>query len=221
METVQILAWIIGSYLWGSLSPAHAAVKLAGGIDLRRYGTGNVGSSNVGAQLGLAWLLLVGVLDLLKGFAPSAMAATGHSSPELPVIAGVATLVGNNWSVFLGFAGGRGMAATIGILLAWDARLALLLLLILALGWPLRRAASASAIGLLLQAPASAILGLEPAFTAGTALIVLVVAAKRLEANRLPLPSDPEKRRAVLCRRLWLDRDVPLDQPWQERHRLD
>jgi len=44
-----------------------------------------------------------------------------------------------------------------------------------------------------------------------------VTAVKRLEANRLPLPDDPAKRRRVLLRRLLLDRDVPPGEPWTTR----
>ena len=63
----------------------------------------------------------------------------------------------------------------------------------------------------------SLLLGQEPAITAQTLAILLLIAAKRLHANRLPLPQDPQERRQVLIRRLLYDRDVPPDAPWTER----
>lgn len=55
----------------------------------------------------------------------------------------------------------------------------------------------------------------------GGAAIALIVMAKRPEANRLPLPAGPAARRVVRWRRLRWDRDVPRDQPWEERGRFD
>ncbi len=209
------------AYLWGSLSPSFLVARWAGGIDLRRYGSGNVGSSNVGEQLGSAWTIGVGFLDLVKGCVPVLLLRAGGFDEGSTLLAGLATVMGHNWSLYLRFTGGRGMATTIGVLLAWDARLALLLLGALVAGGSLRASASGALIGLVLLAPGAWVLGDVPELVAACALLALLIAVKRLEANRLPLPADSRQRRMVLLRRLWQDRDVPRDQPWQERRRIE
>jgi hypothetical protein len=55
---------------------------------------------------------------------------------------------------------------------------------------------------------------------AASAALALIVALKRLEGNRLPLPDGGRAKAVVYWRRLWLDRDVPLGQPWEEREQV-
>ncbi len=217
MPTISLL---VLAYLWGSLSPSFLVARWTKGIDLRRYGSGNVGSSNVGVQLGPVWTLGVGFLDLLKGFLPLFLLRIGGFDLESTVIVGLATVVGHNWSLYLRFAGGRGMATSIGLLGAWDARLAILLLSALAVGWLMNESAPSALIGLVLLAPGAWVLRDPSELVVGCALLALVIAVKRLEANRLPLPTDRRQRRVVLVRRLWEDRDVPRDRPWQEREQI-
>ena len=69
-------------------------------------------------------------------------------------------------------------------------------------------------------APLAWLLGDRPEVIAGSAALALIVVLKRLEGNRLPLPDGARAKAAVFWRRLWLDRDVPLDQPWEERDRI-
>jgi len=211
---------ILASYLWGAISPAYIVTRWQRGIDLRRYGSGNVGSSNVGEQLGRAWTIAVGTLDLIKGFVPAGLARGWGFDPGVVALAGLAVVIGHNWSIYLGFKGGRGMAATIGALLAWDVRIVLLLLFIIAVGWIVKQSAPGVAIGLISLAPSGWLLGDPPETVLACASLTLVIAIKRLEANRLPLPKDSQEKRAVLLRRLWMDRDVPPGQPWQERGKI-
>lgn len=221
MPTTSLLAVILASYLWGSLTPAFWIARRLKGIDLRHYGSGNVGSSNLGEQLGFSWMVAIGALDLLKGFAAAAFVrAWGADWPAI-VLAGLATVAGHNWSLYLRFTGGRGMATALGVLFAWDVRLPILLLLIMAIGQAFKQGPLASAVGLALLAPGAWLMGDVAEVVVACALLTLLIAFKRLEANRLPLPQDPRAKRAVLWRRLWLDRDVPPDQPWEKRKRID
>ena len=221
MPTLSAAALILASYLWGCFSPADCVARWRRGIDLRRYGSGNVGASNLGEQLGTAWKVIAGLADVFKGWAPAALARLlGYDAPTV-VLAGLATVAGHNWSIWLGFMGGRGLAATLGVLCVWDLRLVALALSLLALGEVTRRGSLISMLALLSLAPA-AWLGRDPApVVVGSAALGLLMAVKRLEANRLPLPRDWQARRAVLWRRLWLDRDVPADQAWEKRGRFD
>ncbi len=214
------IVFILAAYLWGALSPAHIAAR-AQGIDLRRAGSGNVGSSNVGVQLGRGWTLAIGTLDWLKGLLPPLVARIAGLDPALVVGVGLATVIGHNWSLYLRFAGGRGMAATVGVLFAWDARLAGILLLVLAMGWARKQTALASMIGLLGLAPSAWLLGDAAELIAACGLLAMIVALKRLEANRLALPRDAREKCVVLWRRFWMDRDVPPNVVWEKRRRID
>lgn len=221
MLTINSIALIVASYLWGSISPSYLVARLKKGIDLRRYGTGTVGGSNVGKQIGVAWMFAVGALDVLKGILPSALARAWGFDPGIAIAASLATVVGHNWSAYLGFKGGRGIGTTVGMLLAWDVWLALVLLFALAIGLIIKQGAPSSAIGLILLAPISSLLGDAPEIVWGCALLASIIFLKRLEANRLPLPRDAKEKKVVLWRRLWLDRDIPSDQMWQARGRID
>jgi glycerol-3-phosphate acyltransferase PlsY len=220
MLTIEAPALTVAAFLWGSISPAFIAARVVKGIDLRQYGSGTVGGSNVGQQLGRAWMIAVGCADLLKGFLPTALLRAWDFDLRVVLFVGIATLIGHNWSLYLGFKGGRGMGTTIGLLFAWDARLALILLFIIGIGWLIKQGATSSAIALLLLAPSAWAMGDPREIVWMTLGIALVVFIKRVEANCLPLPRDPREKRAVLLRRLWMDRDVPRDQAWQERGKI-
>ena len=220
MLTINSAAFVLACYWWGAISPAYLVTRWRKGIDLRRYGSGNVGSSNVGEQLGRAWTIAVGLLDWLKGIVPIALARVWGFDAGAVVLAGLATVIGHAWSPYLNFKGGRGMATTVGLLFALDARLALVLLFCIAIGWAVRYSAVGAFGGLMLLAPAAWWFQDARGVVIGMALLALIIAIKRLEANRLPLPSDPREKRAVLWRRLWMDRDVPRGQAWQERGKI-
>jgi glycerol-3-phosphate acyltransferase PlsY len=221
MLTIDSFVLIVASYLWGSISPAYLVARLGKGIDLRQYGTGTVGGSNVGKQIGIAWMFAVGALDVLKGLLPPVLARDWGFGPGVAIAVSLATVIGHNWSAYLGFKGGRGIGTTVGMLLAWDVWLAMVLLFALAVGLIIKQGAPSSALGLILLAPISSLIGDAPEIAWGCGLLALIIFIKRLEANRLPLPRDAKDKRAVLWRRLWLDRDIASDQIWQSRGRID
>ncbi len=115
------LAYLIGSVPFGYLTAYW--VK---GVDIRTLGSGNVGATNVGRVLGFKFFLLVFVFDVLKGLLPTIgfplgiQELTGESLPELPVLIALATILGHNFSAFLKFQGGKGVATSLGALLALD-----------------------------------------------------------------------------------------------------
>jgi len=112
-----VIAIIIG-YLLGSIPSAYIATRLVKGEDIRQLGGGNVGGINVFREVGPWPALAVGVMDLGKGAAAVAIAYWLLQLPPLFVLlAGLASVIGHNWMVFLKFSGGKGMLATIGALL--------------------------------------------------------------------------------------------------------
>lgn len=115
--TTGVLAVAIGCLL-GSIPFAYIFAHLVKGVDIRRIGTGNVGAMNTVREIGTVAGLTVLLLDIGKG-ALAVIIARWLEVPLLFVfITGIATVVGHNWPVFLGFRGGRGAATTLGVLFA-------------------------------------------------------------------------------------------------------
>ncbi|MFH1441301.1 MAG: glycerol-3-phosphate 1-O-acyltransferase PlsY [Candidatus Omnitrophota bacterium] len=119
-----IIIGIIVSYLIGSIPTAYIFGRLLKGIDIRKQGSGNVGATNALRVLGKKAGISVLIIDILKGFITVVLvgniiaAKTDFlSSENLRILLGLACVFGHNWTVFLNFKGGKGMAATLGILL--------------------------------------------------------------------------------------------------------
>lgn len=105
-------------FVLGSIPTAWIIRKLQpGGNDLRSEGSGNIGARNlwdVGSSKGAA--ILVGVIDTLKGIAAVLIAKQLHGDWFAAVAwAGVGVVFGHNYSIFLGFKGGRGLATAVGV----------------------------------------------------------------------------------------------------------
>lgn len=113
----EALAIIIG-YLLGSIPSAYIATRLAAGRDIRQLGGGNVGGLNVYREVGPWPAIAAGIVDVGKGAGAVAIAKWGLNVPDAYVLlAGLASVIGHNWMVWLKFSGGKGMGATIGALL--------------------------------------------------------------------------------------------------------
>jgi len=121
---------ILLSYLVGSIPTSIIVSKLTRGIDIRDYGSGNAGGTNVMRVLGWKQGLFVIVLDALKGVLAVIVIARLHygSIPFtnvtpfddftlVQIIAGIAAVIGHVWTVFAGFRGGKGIATALGMLL--------------------------------------------------------------------------------------------------------
>ena len=106
------LAYLLGSVPWGFL-----VVRLLHGVDVREYGSGRTGTSNVLRTGGLKSAALVLVLDLSKGALAVLLAKVVSDTPAAEVTAGLLVLAGHNWSMFLGFKGGRGIMPAAGAVL--------------------------------------------------------------------------------------------------------
>ena len=116
MTDVLWLVTAVGAgYGIGSLSPAAGVSRLRG-VDLRTEGSGNPGATNVGRVLGWPFGVLVGVLDVAKGFAPAV--GFGMVDPDLALWAGAAAVLGHVTSPILRGRGGRGVATALGAVLA-------------------------------------------------------------------------------------------------------
>ena len=108
---------IITGYLLGCIPSAYIAGRLVKGKDIRQMGGGNVGALNTFKEVGRLAGIAVLLADIAKGAAAVAIARWLLDVPQLLVLgAGLAGIVGHNWSIFLKFTGGKGMATSIGTL---------------------------------------------------------------------------------------------------------
>lgn len=117
---------LVLAYVLGSLPIGLYIGKMVRNIDVREFGSGNIGASNVGRVLGPRWAVLVFLLDVAKGLLPT-VAAQSQSGPGSwwPVLTGMAAILGHNASLFLKFKGGKGVATSLGVAfgLSWQAGL--------------------------------------------------------------------------------------------------
>lgn len=111
-----ILPAVIG-YLLGSIPIGYLVVRRLYHIDIRRYGSGNIGFTNVFRTAGLAPGLLVLVGDILKGVI-AVLVGQWLGGETAGMLGGLAAVAGHNWSLFLQFSGGRGVATGAGVFLA-------------------------------------------------------------------------------------------------------
>lgn len=120
---MNIFLSILLSYFFGAIPFAFIITKIAKNVDLRTVGSGNIGATNamrvVGFKLGLVALLL----DAIKGLIPVVFLAEKTILPApftadtLRIILGIASICGHNWTVFLNFKGGKGIATSLGVLI--------------------------------------------------------------------------------------------------------
>jgi acyl phosphate:glycerol-3-phosphate acyltransferase len=212
----EILLLCFAAYLLGSIPTAYLMGRLVLGVDIREYGTGNVGGNNLWHS-GARWALFpVGFLDIAKAALPAWLALVPLNLGLGPaVLAGLCASVGHAWSIFLGFTGGRAVSTIVGTLLVVFPAGALIQLLIMGVGL-LLRIRLLTTVGLLGMPLLSLVFDRPPVVTCGCLAMVALTGIKRLEANRAPLPPGSEKW-GVIWRRLWLDRDIPSHEQWVAR----
>jgi len=114
------MVWLIVllGYFLGAIPTAYVAGQLFRGRDIRQLENGNVGAANAFRQLGAKIGITVFFIDAGKGALAILIAQTASLPPAAVLFTGVAAVIGHNWSVFIGFKGGRGESTTIGVLLA-------------------------------------------------------------------------------------------------------
>jgi glycerol-3-phosphate acyltransferase PlsY len=107
--------FLIGAYLIGSIPFGLIVAYSVKGIDIRKFGSGNIGATNVVRVVGKKWGILVFILDFLKGFSPLFLAKIFLAAPNsVYVFCAILSVCGHNWPVFLKFKGGKGVATSIG-----------------------------------------------------------------------------------------------------------
>ncbi len=128
---LRIILIVTVSYLLGSIPTAYIFARILKGIDIRKFGSGNVGATNAFRALGKGWGITILLLDVLKGFLPVILIGdlfTKHldltQAQNIFILIGISCIAGHNWTIFLKFKGGKGVATTLGVLLALALKIA-------------------------------------------------------------------------------------------------
>ena len=218
---MEIAGLDVFAYLVGAVPTAYIIGKLTRGIDIRHYGSGNVGGTNLFSHVGKRWLVPLGLFEVfVKGSSPvwigDHLLGLERSSAAL-MVAPLFAIAGHNWSVYLKFQGGRGIAVAGGGLLALAPLLLGGFIVVVLAGWAVTRSSGVWVLISLALLPLWAVIADEPnviIWYCGGLLALVVL--KRLLSNWTPLPEDLSRKR-VLFNRLFRDRDVDDRVDWVRR----
>jgi glycerol-3-phosphate acyltransferase PlsY len=192
MATLASVFILLLAYLIGSI-PVGVLIGKILGFDPRAVGSGNIGMTNVGRVGGKGAAALTFVGDVLKGLVPILIGKALNVSPGGLGLIALATLLGAIYSIFLGFAGGRGVAAALGIWLGLaPTSVAPILILIFLLALAVSRIVSAASISAALALPiVVALSSHEQYFLMSLVMSALVVWRHRENIGRLAAGNEP------------------------------
>ena len=136
-----VLGLLIFSYLLGAIPFGLIVVKIVKKTDIRKHGSGNTGVTNVTRLMGKKWGAFTLVLDGLKGAIPVLIAKQlfPFGGDLIPVLAGITSVLGHVFPIYLKFKGGKGVATTLAVLFALDWVLGLCLVAVWYLAFRLSR----------------------------------------------------------------------------------
>lgn len=210
---IELLLKAFASYLLGSLIGSLIVGRLRGGVDIRTLGSGNAGGTNALRTQGRSFALWVMVIDIGKGIiatrliAPLPLRALGLEGPPgmhewLPVVCGLAAILGHVYPIWYGFRGGKGVATLIGVVFGVEPLLLgfvllVWLMMVMLFGFVgLASIVAASSIAVLVAATGMQPYG--PLLSFGVAVALLVAFTHRSNLARMRAGTEPR------ARRLWL-----------------
>ena len=225
--SIELVGLYIFAYVAGTVPTAYLIARLVKRVDIRNYGSGNVGGSNVFYHVGKRWVVVLGVFDVLvKGPTPIWV---GRYVLGLELSLGLAAasllaVIGHNWSPYLKFQGGRGISVIAGSLLALSPLLLAVFIAVSMAGWAVTRASGVWVLISLALLPLWAVLLPGWGLTASDQYVIswycvgllILVVVKRLLSNWTPL-YEGLPRKTVILNRLFLDRDVDSHTDWVRR----
>ncbi|MBT3996615.1 MAG: hypothetical protein HOF01_12550 [Chloroflexi bacterium] len=222
MPSIDAVVAVAIAYLIGSIPTAYLVGKYFGDADLTEVGSKNIGASNAYSQLGSRWAGFVVTVDvLIKGSLPVFIASDAVFGLGLgvQVAVGIASVVGHDWSIFLRFRGGRGIATTEGAILILSLPLAFAYPAIPALAVlvsPKRDSAVWWLIATLAVPVWVLLLDLPDEFLWFSIALIVVTLLKRMTSNSLR-----DDRGSISARLLWnrlvFDRDIKSRSAWVEQ----
>lgn len=118
-KSVIFIIMLLPCYLLGAIPSSYIMGKLLRGIDLRQHGSGNLGAANTFRVLGMKAAIPVLLFDVGKGFlAIKLLSIFGVADVINILVAALVVILGHNYSIFVGFSGGKGVGTTMGAFLA-------------------------------------------------------------------------------------------------------
>jgi len=192
---MKIALIILGCYLLGSIPFGYIAGKLFKKIDIRELGSGNIGATNVFRILGpsLASLVLIG--DIGKGiFSIYLVQYFNIDNLLILTIAGLAVICGHDWSLFLGFKGGKGIATTFGVIFALNPIISILAIVVWVVVMIITRYASLSSILAVISIMIFTILFKQPYEYIIFSAIIMILSIFKHKENIKRLRSGNERK---------------------------
>jgi glycerol-3-phosphate acyltransferase PlsY len=210
----ELLLKVVASYLIGSLIGSLIVGRLRGGVDIRTLGSGNAGGTNALRTQGKSFALWVMIIDIGKGLiatrliAPLSLHGLGLASAGaplhewLPVLCGLAAMLGHVYPLWYGFKGGKGVATLVGVVLGIEPMLLVVvlivwLLMVVLFGF-VGLASVVAALSIAVVVPATGMQPSVPLLSFGAAVALLVAFTHRSNLARMRAGTEPR------ARRLWL-----------------
>jgi glycerol-3-phosphate acyltransferase PlsY len=191
---VSVVAAIV-AYVIGAVPIGWLVARVFGITDIRRHGSGNIGATNVLRTVGRLPAVVTLLGDVLKGYvAVVAGTAVGGGGATVVAVVTVAAVVGNCWSIFLGFRGGKGVATGLGALLRGVPWATLAALPVFVAVVATTRYVSLASLLAAACVPLGAVLLGYPRPSAVAALAVAVIVIGRHHANIARLRAGTESR---------------------------
>ncbi len=191
---MRALAALVAAYLIGAVPVGFLVARAFGVGDIRQHGSGNIGMTNVLRTAGRLPGLLTLVGDVAKGYLAVAVGAALGATPLLAALAAVAAVVGNCWSIFLRFRGGKGVATGLGAflnLVPWAVLPAAVVWLVVTISF---RYVSLGSIMAAVCVPLGALLLGYPLASAGACAGAAVIVIVRHHENLTRLVAGSERR---------------------------
>ena len=221
--TIEFWLLLLGAYLLGSVPSAHLVARWTRGIDLRQYGSGNVGAANIMTVVSKWWGGVVVVYDVVKGFVPVYIAQVVGLGLVPQIAIGLAAISGHNWPIFLGFNGGRGFLTIVGVGLVLAPKLILIALAFSLFLGLLHQLAVGSIVALVALPvctyffPGAFGIVSEPiTLSLGFVAVFIVTVIRRLTGRRAAIAASVPTGQ-LMVNRLFFDRDIRDRNAWIHR----
>jgi len=181
--------FVVLAYLLGSIPFGLILIKLSGGGDIRKIGSGNIGATNVLRTGNKKLAALTLLLDMLKGSLAVGLAM--HFAPDAQNTAALFALLGHMFPVWLKFKGGKGVATALGVMLALSYPVAIMAMLVWLASALILRISSASALIAVASAPVFLII-FEDSHLLPFSLILITLVFLKHHANIVRLIDGTE-----------------------------
>lgn len=221
---IWFILLVIAAYFLGSVPAAYLVARWRRGIDIRQYGSGNVGAANVVSAVSKRWAVTVSVFDIGKGALIVWAAQMLDMSTGQQAVAGIAAIIGHNWPVFLHFQGGRGILTSLGVIVMLSHWMGLIALVFPYLFAPFRQLSLGVLLALTIMPVLSWIIGRPISVgdplptTLGLFAILALVIVRRVFEPRTEISASVPKGELII-NRLLFDRDIRNREAWLHQNR--